>query len=82
MLVARGLSLAGSPRRIGLEAKHLSFYVTDGKKSFKALIFDTPELIRLIEKNPPKFDLAFTPKINIWNNKTDVELYVKDVKIL
>jgi len=66
---------------MGLEARHVSFYVTDGTKSLRAVIFNNAELIQLIETRPPRIDLAFTPQINRWNNKMDVELNVKDVRI-
>jgi single-stranded-DNA-specific exonuclease len=81
VLASCGLRLAGKPRRMGRDARHLSFYVTDGAKSLRAVIFDTPELIRLIESAPASVDLAYTADINTWNNKNDVELIVKDVRI-
>ena len=81
LIAARGLRLAGTPRRIGREAKHLSFYVTDGAPALRALIFGNPQLIGTIEKAPPEFDLVFEPRINTWKGKNEVELYVKDVKV-
>jgi len=81
LIAAHGLRLAGIPRRIGREAKHLSFYVTDGARSLRALIFGNPDLIRMIEKAPRTLDVAFEPRINTWKGKNEVELYIKDVKV-
>ncbi|MBI5367163.1 MAG: single-stranded-DNA-specific exonuclease RecJ [Planctomycetes bacterium] len=81
LLSAAGLRVSGEPRIIGKNANHLSFYVTQGRASFKAVAFGM--LDRLHEVNSARgrnCALAFQPQVNAWRGSESVDLVVRDIR--
>ncbi len=78
VFVARGLRLAGEPKRMGVEGKHLSFLVRSlaGGGSMRAVAFNQGEGVDRLLAVREGLDLAFTPKINEWKGSVSVELEV------
>jgi single-stranded-DNA-specific exonuclease len=60
--------------RMGAEKKHAKLWITDGRKTLQAVLWNAG--------NGPlpvgRFDLAFTPQINEFNGSTTVQLKVLD----
>jgi single-stranded-DNA-specific exonuclease len=79
VLASRDLSVAGRPRRIGQEGKHLSFFARDESVSRRAVAFGRGDLCDPLTGKV--VDLAFVPQINSWRGRESIELVVKDVKI-
>ena len=78
VFVASGIALE-NPRFVGKMEKHLSFLVSDGKDRFKSICFNSPIDCSMIG-NLKKCDIAFNLDINTWNNATNLNLNVIDVK--
>jgi len=79
LFLARGLQIAGEPRRIGSRLQHIVFYARQGKTALKALIFGKEELIREIEGKPDRFDLVFGARTDTWGGTEEVNLIVEDI---
>jgi len=81
ILAASDVSVAGQPRRVGKDGKHLSFYVRQGPTSFRSIAFGMGELADQLEAQKDGWAIAFVPKINEWNGRRNVELDVKDIQL-
>ena len=80
ILAAVDVSIAGKPRRVGSEGRHLSLFVRQGATSFRAIAFGMGELIDQLEAQKDGWAIAFVPKINEWNGKRNLELEIKDIQ--
>lgn len=76
----RGLRVAGAPRLIGKEDRHLAFYVRQGASSFRAIAFGMADLYDAILA-AEYCDLAYKAKINERNGRRAVELEVVDIQM-
>jgi len=72
--VLRGVSHARPLQRMGFEKKHAKLWITDGKQTREAILWncgDGPVPVG-------KFDLAFAPQLNEFNGTVSVQLKVLD----
>ena len=67
-------ALLSSPRSIGRDRTHLQFTVDKGDYSYKSLMWNRAELLPLLCDGMVA-DIAFMPRINVWNNETSVQLH-------
>ncbi len=80
--VASHCRLAGEPRLMGKKNAHMSFHVAqNGGPALRAVAFDGAEHYDGIVKSST-LSVAFTPQINAWKGREEVELVVQDVKLL
>ncbi|MHC4777669.1 MAG: single-stranded-DNA-specific exonuclease RecJ, partial [Planctomycetota bacterium] len=68
------------PKRVGSDKRHLSFYFRDGAVALRAIAFGFGELAEPL--TGARADLAFVPTINRFRGRENLELRVKDVRIL
>lgn len=83
LFAATNVKIAGQPRRVGAQGQHLSFYVRQGDTTIKAIAFGMGEaydISALGGQNGRLHSIAFTPKLNNWQDQESVELEVKDIK--
>jgi single-stranded-DNA-specific exonuclease len=75
-LVARGLTHARPPQRLGKTQQHIKMWVTDGQSTQEAIWwnFDAGRL------PDGRFDLAFTPQIHQFNDRRWPQLKMLDWK--
>jgi single-stranded-DNA-specific exonuclease len=80
-VVATGnLRLAGEVRLMS-SGKHVSFYASDGKRSFRAVGFGMGPRVRDLDRLAGReIELAHRPGINDFRGVKSVELYVEDVR--
>jgi single-stranded-DNA-specific exonuclease len=73
-LLARGLTHRYEPQRMGKDNQHLKMWVTDGHTSYEAVWWNCDS------KPLPegKFDLAFAPQLNEFNERVAVQLKTLD----
>ena len=64
---------------VGSEGKHLKLKFEQNNKKFDAIAFGMLNNKNL--KAGDKVDVAYTLDENVWNNKTSIQLKVKDIKI-
>jgi single-stranded-DNA-specific exonuclease len=71
---ARSLTLQRPPQRMGADKQHLKLWITDGATIHEAVWWAAGN-----EPLPaPRFDLAFAPQVNDYNNRRTVQLKVLD----
>ncbi len=81
VLATRGLRVAGEPRLMGKSGDHLSFMVTQGTTSFKAVGFGMAEYFALAAMGRNTgVRVAYSPEVNAWQGRESVELMLKDVQ--
>jgi single-stranded-DNA-specific exonuclease len=73
--VARNLTQARPLQRMGAEKQHLKLWVTDGAVTHEAVWWGAGREAAL---PVGRFDLAFAPQINVFNNRRSVQLKVLD----
>jgi single-stranded-DNA-specific exonuclease len=78
LLLAGGLQVAGTPRRVGAGERHLSFRVRQQGKDLRAIAFGMGDRAEEIMSAQGQCCLVFTPKINEWQGWRSVELEVRD----
>jgi single-stranded-DNA-specific exonuclease len=71
---ARNLAQQRPPQRMGADKQHIKMWVTDGATTHEAVWWGAGT-----EPPPaPRFDLAFAPQVNDYNNRRTVQLKVLD----
>ena len=80
LLVANHVRVVGEPRAVGERKNHLQFRVAQGGAAVKAIGWGLAERGKVLAADVV-CSLAFTPTINEWNNRRDVQLEVKDFKL-
>ena len=73
-LVMRGVSHAKPLQRMGAERKHAKLWVTDGRRTLEAVLWNVGDGALPVGR----FDLAFAPQLNEFNGSTTVQLKVLD----
>ena len=77
--LASGLTVEGTPRRMGLGERHMSFRVRQGGTAMRAVAFGMGDRLEELMAQGGACCLAFTPKKNEFNGYTSVELEVVDL---
>jgi single-stranded-DNA-specific exonuclease len=73
-LASRGLSHQRPLQRVGADRQHVKMWVTEGGPPFEAVWWGAGN-----ESLPVgQFDLAFTPQVNEFNGRTNIQLKVLD----
>jgi len=80
VLAASGVSVAGEPRRVGSDGKHLNCYVRQGDVSMRTIAFGMGEWAEVLRGHPQGWSIAFVPQINEWGGRRSVELEIKDIQ--
>jgi single-stranded-DNA-specific exonuclease len=78
--LATGLKLDGNPRKIGGGERHLSFRVRQGSTVIRAVAFGMGDRLEELLSGGGACSLAFTPKVNEWQDRRSVELEVADFR--
>jgi single-stranded-DNA-specific exonuclease len=76
--LASGLTVEGTPRRIGTGERHLSFRIRQGGTAVRAVAWGMGDRLDELMSDGGHCCLAFTPKINEWNGYRNVEIEVID----
>ncbi len=76
--LAGGLEIVGEPKRMGGGDRHLSFRVRQGGSTTRAVAFSMGDRLDELMSAGGRCCLAFTPKINDWNDYRNVEIEVSD----
>jgi single-stranded-DNA-specific exonuclease len=75
--LATGLTVE-QPKKMGKDERHLSFRVVQNGTSMRAVAFGRGEDFEKLTSAGGKISLAFTPKINEWQGRKNVEVEVVD----
>ncbi len=78
--LASGLKVEGTPRKMGIEERHLSFRVRQGTTLMRAVAFGMGDRFDELVSAGGDCCVAFTPKINEFNGQRSIELDVIDFR--
>ena len=80
------VEIAGRPRLMGKTGQHLSLFVKQGEKSFRAIMwsgahhFDELEQLGEMRSRPDRsFRIAFKPQFNDFRGQRSIELTITDI---
>jgi len=79
IFAAKGVRLAGAPRRIGAKSDHLQFIITDNTNSIRCVGFRMGHLEKKLLETE-YFNVAFEPQINHYNGNSSVEFITTDLQ--
>ena len=80
VFVYRDLMVTSS-RAVGNESKHLSLRVNDGINEIKCIAYNFGSMQKLLSFGS-KIDIICTVENNIWNGMENVQLNIKDIKLI
>ena len=80
LFMAGDLRVEGSPRKVGQKEQHLMFRVRQGDTTLKAIAFGMAERMEELMSADGACCLAFTPKINVWQDRESVDLQIEDIQ--
>lgn len=72
-------ALIRSQRSMGRDRRHLQFTVDKGDCSYRAVMWGRADMLPFMFDNMVA-DVAFCPKVNVWNGETSVQLHGLDVR--
>jgi single-stranded-DNA-specific exonuclease len=77
LLLANSVEVVGEPRPVGEKKNHLQIRLRQGDHIVKAIAWNLAEKGRDITAGS-RLSAVFTPSINEWNNRREVQLEIKD----
>ena len=80
LFLAGDLRVVGEPKRVGKDARHLSFRVKQGSTTLKAIAWGMAEREAELMSVGGACCLAFAPKRNEWQGRVSVDLEVVDMQ--
>ena len=80
VFAACGLRLTRPPRRMGAGGRHLSFWVARDGVGFRAVAFGWGDLADDLD-DAGACSIAYSPTINDYRGRRDLQLDVKDIKL-
>lgn len=72
-------ALLHNQRAMGKERTHLQFTLDKGDFSYRCVMWNNADLLPFLFDNMIA-DVAFQPKINVWNNETSVQLHAVSIR--
>jgi len=63
-----------------LKEKHLKLWLSAGDSKLSAIGFNMGDMASMLSGTPP-LDVAYTPQINEWGGRRQLELVLKDIKV-
>lgn len=82
LLAAQGLDIVGEPRVLGGDGRHLAFHVRQNGVVLRAIAFGKGELWPSLSRSGARVSLLLEPRISRWQGRSDVELNVREIRVL
>ncbi len=79
LLGAYNVRMASSIRRMGQEGQHAKFQVMQETTKLEVIAFQQAEHVQTLDPEAP-LDIAFTPILNTWRGRYDVELQLRALR--
>ncbi|MBN1442986.1 MAG: single-stranded-DNA-specific exonuclease RecJ, partial [Planctomycetes bacterium] len=79
VLAALDLDVVGSPRPMGADGQHLSFFVREGKRVLRAVAFGKGCLASRLTGRGVRVSLLFRAVWNEWQGRREIELNVSEI---
>ena len=81
LLSATGVRVVGETKVVGPRQNHLQVRFCQGETTLKAIAWNMAERGKVLTSGQ-LCSIAFTPSINAWNGRREVQLELKDFQIL
>ena len=79
---SHNVQVAGVPKLIGNNLKHLTFFVKQNGKTYRVIAYNKSPYISLLDKAENKpLSLAYTLKLNAWGGEENIEMEFVDLKV-
>jgi single-stranded-DNA-specific exonuclease len=79
IFAAKGVRLAGPPRRVGASQDHLQLVITDNTATVRCIGFRMGKLEKKLLEHE-FFNVAYQPQLNTYNGNTNVEFILTDIQ--
>ncbi|RMF86312.1 MAG: single-stranded-DNA-specific exonuclease RecJ [Nitrospinota bacterium] len=79
IFAAYDLEAIGTPQALGRGQDHLRLTVRQDSTVVPTIGFHLAHLLPAIQRSP-RFSLAFTPQLNRWNGREELQLLVRDIR--
>jgi single-stranded-DNA-specific exonuclease len=80
VLALRGVTVSGTPRRMGASNEHVSFFVGRGGRALRCVAFRDAARLAPILQPGARIDVAFTPQRNDFRGSDEAEGAVVDLR--
>ena len=80
ILVANRVKVLGEPKIVGARKNHLQVRFSQGNITLKAIAWNMAERGKVLTPGTV-CSIAFTPSINVWNERREVQLELKDFQL-
>ncbi len=81
IFATRGIDVVGSPRLIGRDGAHLSFFVRQDERALRAVAFGLGDYHREITRSNARVSMAYRPVLGRWRNEERVELFARELRV-
>ncbi|MBI4601117.1 MAG: single-stranded-DNA-specific exonuclease RecJ [Planctomycetes bacterium] len=81
LLLVEGAAVAGRPRVLGGDGRHLAFHVRQDGPAFRAIAFQQAQWASRLERPGARASLLVTPRISRWQGRSEVELNVREIRV-
>ncbi len=79
VLCTQDIRITSAIRTLGQQGQHAKFRVSQGDTSLEVIAFQQAEQVRALPPATP-LDMAFTPTLNTWRGRYDVELQMRAIR--
>jgi single-stranded-DNA-specific exonuclease len=80
LLATQGVQLASTIRRLGQQGQHARFRVVQDGTMMEVVAFQQAEQVQGLMP-AAHFDIAFTPMLNTWGGRHQVELHLRALRL-
>jgi single-stranded-DNA-specific exonuclease len=80
LLATQGVQLASTIRRLGQQGQHARFRVVQDGTMMEVVAFQQAEQVQGLMP-AARFDIAFTPMLNTWGGRHQIELHLRALRL-
>ena len=79
-MLSRHIKCAGRPQLLGNEGKHFSFYASQDRTAFRAVVFNRIDWLERIEQGVEYWDIVYELRLNDYYSPPRIELRIEDMQ--
>jgi len=82
ILSAENIDVIGEPRLLGSDGAHLSFHVRQSGATFRAIAFGKGGYYPQVARRGVRVSLLVEPQVSSWQGRSDIELNVREMRVV
>jgi single-stranded-DNA-specific exonuclease len=82
LFVAEVLDVVGKPRVLGDDGRHLAFHVRGRNQVRRAIAFGMGDFFPRLARPGARVSLLLEPRVSTWQGRSDIELNVREIRVL